>query len=683
MVKISDLKGIGEKTEKLFNKLSIYNAEDLIDFYPRKYDIYSEPVGIRNIEEPGVYAIWGTVVSECEVNTRGRYKIVSVYVSDDYGERMKITWFNMPFLKNSLKRGYKYMFRGEAAIKGSLIFMEQPAIYTYEQYAAKADTMQPVYPLTAGLTNNTVIKAVKQALLLYDEPEFLPDYILKKAMITGLSEAVKDIHFPNNADSLQQARKRLVFDEFFIFSLAVRSVKTANFSNTNENIITKSEYSRKVLDNLGYELTGAQKKVYDEIALDMSGNKAMNRLIQGDVGSGKTIIALLAMFDAAASGYQSVLMAPTEVLARQHYESFCQIIEKNQLPLKCVLMTGSLTANNKKNAKRMTADGEADIIIGTHAVISEGVEFNRLALVITDEQHRFGVRQRQALHHKGNNPHILVMSATPIPRSLAIILYGDLDISIIDEKPANRIPIKNCVVDDSYRTKAYNFIHNEINKGHQAYIICAMAKESEDEDNVIENVIDYTEKIKQALPEIPVKYLHGKMKPSEKNEIMDRFLNGDIKILVSTTVVEVGVNVPNATVMMVENAERFGLAGLHQLRGRVGRGSDQSYCIFVSNTKNKLTKQRLMILKDSNDGFYIAEQDLKLRGPGDMFGLRQSGDFGFAIGDIYADAGILKLAAQCAGYVFENDPTLSKPENGPLKDKLTRYIKNDFNNINI
>lgn len=683
METISSLKGVGDKTAQLFNRLGVYYVEDLTKFYPRKYDVYQKPETIDNICDEKIYAVSATVVSDCEINNKGRYKVLSLKVRDESGGIMKITWFNMPFLKNSLKKGYRYIFRGEAAVKGSLVFMEQPKIYTFDEYIKKMDTMQPVYPLTAGLSNNTVIKAMKQALnLMQDTKEYLPEDVVKEYNLISSYKAVQNIHFPLNPNELEAARKRLVFDEFFKFSMAVRMAKFSNIENTNTKPIGKSEYSDRVISNLPYTLTKAQSMVYDEIISDMSGKRTMNRLIQGDVGSGKTIVALLAMFDTAAAGYQSILMAPTEVLAKQHYDFFTSTTDANGLPIKCVLLTGHMKTSEKKAALAEIENGNAQIIIGTHAVISENIFFKNPGLVVTDEQHRFGVRQRQLLHKKGDNPHILVMSATPIPRSLALILYGDLDISIINEKPSNRLPIKNCVVDDSFRPNAYRFIEKQINEGHQAYIICAMAKENEDDS--IENVVQYSQELKSKFNDhIKIEYLHGKMKASEKNEIMEQFAKGDIKILVSTTVVEVGINVPNATVMMVENAERFGLAGLHQLRGRVGRGKDQSYCIFVSNTKNTLTQKRLNILKDSNDGFYIAEQDLKLRGPGDMFGVRQSGDFGFSIGDIYADADILKMAAHCADNIINQDYGLKNKEHELLKNIIIQYIQNDFNNINI
>ncbi|MGN0375654.1 MAG: ATP-dependent DNA helicase RecG [Butyrivibrio sp.] len=683
---IRELKGIGGKIEELFHKLNVYTTEDLMKFYPRSYDVYDGPVLIKDMTEEKIYTFEGIVSSSCELNTASRYKVLSVMISDEEGERIRATWFNMPFLKNQLKRGYRYVFRGKVAYKGSLVFMEQPAMYSRDEYQVKLNSMQPIYGLTAGLTNNQVMKAVKQCIELgMAGKEYLPPNILQDNDLIPLDEAFRKIHFPKDTGELAAARKRIVFDEFLLFTLAVRSRKNANLLAENTINIQKSPYSARILANIGYELTNAQKKVYEEISSDMSSNHVMNRLVQGDVGSGKTIVAFLAMADVCYGGYQAVLMAPTEVLARQHYASLVSIIRASGLDIQCVLLTGSLTASAKRQAYEEIESGRADIVIGTHAVITDKVEFGNLGLVITDEQHRFGVLQREKLHKKGDNPHILVMSATPIPRSLAIILYGDLDISVIDEKPADRLPIKNCVVDTGYRENAYKFIQKELDKGHQAYIICAMAKENEDtEEKSIENVKEYAEKLRKRFgPEVPIECLNGKMKPSEKNRIMSDFEQGDIKILVSTTVVEVGINIPNATVMMVENAERFGLAGLHQLRGRVGRGQAQSYCIFVSDSRNPVTKERLQILKESNDGFYVAEQDLKLRGPGDILGVRQSGDFNFALADVYIDAPTLKLASDTAGKLLSIDDLTEQDEYAGLRDRLSEYMNKGLCNLNI
>ena len=478
------------------------------------------------------------------------------------------------------------------------------------------------------------------------------------------------------------ARRRLVFDEFLFFILAVQYLKERTEEAKNTFPMKKTWTTEQVMENLPYSLTKAQMNVWHEIERDLSGQALMSRLVQGDVGSGKTILAFLAMIMAAENGYQAALMVPTEVLARQHYDAFCRLIQEQGLAISPVLLTGSNTAKEKRERYEEIASAKAAIIIGTHALIQEKVQYQDLALVITDEQHRFGVKQREALTTKGNPPNVLVMSATPIPRTLAIILYGDLDISVIDELPAKRLPIKNCVVDTSYRPKAYSFIEKQVREGHQAYIICPMVEESEEME--AENVLDYTEKIKGIFPpSVRISYLHGKMKAKEKNQIMEAFASGEIQILVSTTVVEVGVNVPNATVMMIENAERFGLAQLHQLRGRVGRGDWQSYCIFMQGSGTQETQKRLEILNRSNDGFYIAGEDLKLRGPGDLFGIRQSGSMEFKIGDIYNDAGILKEASDAAAEILALDRDLALPQHARLKEELLKYMKNDLENLGL
>lgn len=407
----------------------------------------------------------------------------------------------------------------------------------------------------------------------------------------------------------------------------------------------------------------------------------MSRLVQGDVGSGKTILAVLALIMAGCNGYQGALMVPTEVLAKQHYQSVKELLETHHIPLRPILLTGSMTAKEKRLAREEIESGKTQIVIGTHALIQEKVIYRNLGLVVTDEQHRFGVKQREMLAEKGRMPHVLVMSATPIPRTLAIIIYGDLDISVVDEMPAHRLPIKNCVVDESYRPNAYRFMKKEVEAGHQVYIICPMVEENEELE--LENVTDYTEKLKGILPEFQISCLHGKMKPKEKNEIMEAFADGQIQILVSTTVIEVGINVPNATVMMVENAERFGLAQLHQLRGRVGRGRDQSYCIFMSGSKGKETKKRLEVLNQSNDGFYIASEDLKLRGPGDLFGIRQSGVLEFRMGDVFQDSRVLEQASEAAGRILEEDAELALPKHEKLKERLETAMAKGGENLSL
>lgn len=591
----------------------------------------------------------------------------------------------MPFLKSSLKLGMRYIFRGRFVIKNGIKILEQPQMYTRSQYSEIEGTMQPIYPLTKGLSNKTVANAVHQALEKFDaglEKEYIPGYVRQKNELAEHNYAVVNIHFPKSMEDYIQARKRLAFEEFFLFVLAVRSLRNSNERIPNGYIIQNDSRTDDFIEKLPFSLTNGQKSAWTEVKKNMSGKGLMSRLIQGDVGSGKTIIAVLALMNTAYAGYQAAMMVPTEVLAKQQYDSITKMFNNMGVELNVSLLVGSMTAAAKRKVYEDIENGSTDIVIGTHAVIQEKVIFKNLALVITDEQHRFGVNQRRDLSDKGNNPHILVMSATPIPRTLAIIVYGDLDISVIDELPAERLPIKNCVVDESYRPNAYKFIENQVYAGRQAYVICPMVEDSENIE--AENVIDYAKKLSGELPDdIKVEYLHGKMKASQKNEIMEKFSKNEINVLVSTTVIEVGVNVPNATVMMVENAERFGLAQLHQLRGRVGRGGFQSYCIFVSGNKSKKTKDRLEILNKTNDGFKIAEEDLKLRGPGDFFGVRQSGDFDFGIADIYTDAKVLKSASEAAGEVLDKDPELELEENRYLAEKVSEYTVKCLEKLNI
>ena len=513
------------------------------------------------------------------------------------------------------------------------------------------------------------------------ERDYLPASLRKKHELAEYNFAIEHIHFPQDETDLLFARKRLVYDEFFMFLLGVRRLKEKRQDLQSSYRMKEEAVSRKLEQELPYSLTGAQKRALEEVYADLESGSVMNRLIQGDVGSGKTIIAVLALLRTAENGYQGALMVPTEVLARQHYESVTELFEKHGIKKTVVLVTGSMTAKEKRIAYEKIASHEADIVIGTHALIQEKVVYDNLALVITDEQHRFGVSQRETLGNKGTQPHVLVMSATPIPRTLAIIIYGDLDISVIDELPANRLPIKNCVVDTGYRKNAYNFIKKEVLNGRQAYVICPMVEESEMIE--AENVLDYTKVLRENLPGIRVEYLHGKMKPKEKNAIMEAFASGDIQVLVSTTVVEVGVNVPNATVMMIENAERFGLAQLHQLRGRVGRGKEQSYCIMVNASGDKGKNARLEVLNKSNDGFFIASEDLRLRGPGDIFGLRQSGDLEFKIADIYTDAVTLKQVSEDVDALLSEDENLDRDEHAELKRRLTSYLEQSYNKLNL
>ncbi len=651
---IKEIKGIGEKTQKLFEKVGVSTVGDLIRYYPRGYDVYEDAVSVSEVEEGRTQTITGTVYGRIQVSGSRSMQVTTLYVKDLTGT-IKVIWFRMPFLRNTLAKAGVITLRGRVVRKRDGLVMEHPEIfYPSEKYKEKLNTLQPIYGLTAGLSNNVVSKAVKQALDGLDlTREFLPDKIRMRYGLAEYNFAIRGIHFPEDKEVFYHARERLVFDEFLAFILTLRKLKDKNEKLENEYVISKKPEVEEFIRRLPYRLTNAQRKVWEEIASDMASVTTMSRLVQGDVGSGKTIVAVLALLNTAWNGYQGAMMAPTEVLARQHYESITRLFEEYDIRIKVELLTGSMTAKEKRRAYDRIECGYAKIIIGTHALIQDRVNYDCLALVVTDEQHRFGVKQRETFAKKGRVPHVLVMSATPIPRTLAIILYGDLDISVIDELPANRLPIKNCVVDTSYRKTAYSFMRKQVAEGRQCYIICPMVEESEHLE--VENVIDYASALQEEMgEEINVSYLHGKMKQTEKDDIMERFGKNEIQILVSTTVIEVGIDVPNATVMMIENSERFGLAQLHQLRGRVGRGKHQSYCIFMTGSKSKETKERLDILNKSNDGFKIASEDLRLRGPGDLFGIRQSGLMDFRLGDIYQDARILQMANEAADTLTES-----------------------------
>ena len=646
---VRNIKGIGEKTVKLLEKLDVYTVSDLLFHFPRDYDDFAMPMPAKSAEEGKVITVEGSI---SRITARsGRRSVVSCYVSDATGA-LKLVWFNQPFIAKMLKPGYRFLIRGTVKRDNAEMAVYQPKIYNRNDYVKLMDSLQPIYDLTKGITSAFISKSVKQALQEVEIEDKLPLKFRKENDLMKLSEAIRTIHFPKNKQEALYARRRLVFDEFVEFLTSLRQLQVNKAEEINRYVIKECTECEKLISELPFELTGDQKKTFSDIKKDMSSAQLMSRMIEGDVGSGKTVLAMLSALAVVKSGYQAALMVPTEVLARQHYEEFSERLSKYGVNTE--LLVGSQTAAQKKKIYSLVKNGEADIIIGTHALIQEGVEFNNLALVIIDEQHRFGVKQRRTLKEKGLKPHILSMSATPIPRSLSLILYGDMDLSVIKEMPKERLPIKNCVVDTGFRQKAFDLIRKEVSCGHQAYIICPMVEGSEEVDG--ENVTDYTETLREYYQyagtvlndglKVKVDYLHGKMKPQEKNDIMERFAKGEINVLVSTTVIEVGVNVKNATVMMIENSEKFGIAQLHQLRGRVGRGSFQSYCIFMKGCAGKDIDERLDILKNNNDGFKVAEEDLRLRGPGDLFGVRQSGEQSWKLADIYADADLLALASE-------------------------------------
>lgn len=687
---ISQLKGVGDKTAPLLHKLGIYTIRDLLEYFPRDYERYNDILSVKD-----VYSRLGDdqqVTLKLEIKNIPqlrfvkKYQFVNVLAGDNTGV-IELQWINQRYIKNAIKFGQTYIFRGRILNKGSRVYLSNPKILKEQELNLLQSSLQPIYPLTKGIKKSMLQKLVHQAI---EETEKLEDYL--PALLNEINlhldedlmeinEAIKGIHFPVNLDLVKRARKRLVFDEFLFFLLKVRKLKADKGRCKNEVVLKNVSQTATFLDNLPYKLTAAQLRTWEEIKKDLQGEFSMNRLVQGDVGSGKTVIAFLALIQCVFNGYQGMLMAPTEVLARQHYEEIKRLFEGNGFYDKeCILLSGSMTAKEKRIAKEKLADGTAAIAIGTHALIQDDVILKNPGLVITDEQHRFGVKQRQHLSDSHeHNPHVLVMSATPIPRTLALILYGDLDISIIDELPQGRLPIKNCVVGPKFRPKAYEFIEKQVREGRQALVVCPMVEESEEID--AENVIDYTKRLKDEISsDIEITYLHGKMKNKEKNEIMSRFAAGEIQVLVSTTVIEVGINVPNTTVMMVENSERFGLAQLHQLRGRVGRGRFQSYCIFMCGNEKPESLKRLDILNKSNDGFVIAEEDLKQRGPGDMFGFRQSGEQCFRIGNIYSDSMVLKMASECANVIYENNLLEKMPM---LNLRMAQYSHDFEGRINL
>ena len=669
--KLEEIKGVGEKTSALFASKGLYKAGDLIACYPTGYDRYDPPVPLLEAR-PWQMVTLSLAVTGGGSTARSGSRTITHFQAGDRTGKVRLSFFNMPYLRGTLTPGSRHLFRGLLKkTKTGLYYMEQPQVFASEKYAALQNTLQPRYSLTKGLKNQTLVKTVRQVLEDYAfPPDCLDEGERKEYGLVSREEALRKIHFPGSEEDVKAARRRLIFDEFFSFILTVRRQKQEGQETPNLRPMEPSPLPEDLIAALPFRLTEGQKKAWEEIRTDLTGPHVMNRLLQGDVGSGKTILAFLALLLTAANKRQGALMAPTEVLAGQHMKALTEMAEKYGLPVHPVLLTGSVKGRERKKICAEIASGKADIIIGTHALFQEAVQYHDLGLVITDEQHRFGVRQREGLADKGQEVPVLVMSATPIPRTLAIILYGDLQISELRELPADRLPIRNLAMEQGQRDRALRFLYRQILEGRQAYVICPAVKAPDPEDmedpsgllspgsaGEMENVIDYTRMLREVFPpRVRIDSLHGKMKPGDKAAAMERFAAHETDILVSTTVIEVGINVPNATLMLVENAERFGLSQLHQIRGRVGRGKDQSYCIFLY-ARGKDRPERLDILVKNNDGFTIAEEDLKLRGPGDIFGVRQSGDLGFIMADIYADSGLMKLAASCVDGKLARDPS--------------------------
>ena len=676
---VTILKGVGDKTAAQLGKLGIRTLEDLAENFPRTYESYETPVPIISLPDSGIVSIRGIIISKPFRSSKNGRVTVSVWVDDGTG-KIRVFWFNNPWIAGSLRQGKPLVFRGHVTRRENSRFLSQPKIWDADEYGKISGTWMPVYSLTAGVSNAMMRKITAAALdRLPERQEYLPEEILSRYDLRDPDSAVRSMHFPQDTEDLVTARKRLVFDEFFLFMLALKRLREEAADDGSAPILSdRPELSDadRLAAALPYELTGAQKKAWAEIRADLASGKPMNRLLQGDVGSGKTVVAALALAQAAANGYQGAMIAPTLILAEQHYQNLREMFAAAGLNRNIVLLTGAMSRSERNIALEQIADGSADIIVGTHALIQEGVAFSSPALVITDEQHRFGVEQRKSFAAKGGavTPHILVMSATPIPRTLAIILYGEQSVSVLDEKPQGRLPIKNAVVTEEYRERTWKFLSDQIALGRQCYVICPMIEDN-DVTDAASAVSEYEIIRRKFGKKARTGLLHGRMKDDEKEDVMRAFSEGRLDILVSTTVIEVGVDVPNASVMLIENAERFGLAQLHQLRGRIGRGKEQSYCIFMDGSGREETNERLKILLETNDGFRIASEDLKLRGPGDLFGIRQSGDLAFHIADPYLDADTLKAASDECARITEDDPGLKAPAHTMLAERLKTYMQ--------
>lgn len=672
------IKGIGEAKAKALGKLGIFTLGDLIGWFPRRYEDRRETRPISSLIPGETACVAAMIASEPKVShIRKGMDLVKVRAVDDTGA-LDVTFFNQSWLKNQLRVGETYIFYGRA--EGSLLrkTMAGPVVEP-EGRQEFTGRIVPVYPLTAGVSQLLLSRAIRQGL---DEcadilPDCLPDSVRQTHGLCRVNYAYENIHFPESPEALDIARRRLAFEELFFFAIGLKLLRSRRETVSVEPF--RPVDMAPFYDALPFILTGAQRRCVDEAIADMTAGKPMNRLCQGDVGSGKTMVAAACVYFCVKNGRQAALMAPTELLAEQHYRGLAPLLE--QLGLRCALLTGSTPAKTKRSVTAQLASGELDFAIGTHALISGGVAYANLGLVVTDEQHRFGVAQRTALAEKGEHPHTLVMSATPIPRTLALILYGDLDVSVIDQLPPGRKPIETYAVTSAYYPRLYAFIRKQVEAGRQVYIVCPMVSENDDLPDERKAVTEYAQKLQSEIfPDLRVAYVHGKMKSREKDTVMSAFAAGETNILVSTTVIEVGVDVPNASLMVVENAERFGLSQLHQLRGRVGRGQHQSYCVLVSDNKNDETRQRLRAMTKTADGFKIAEEDLRLRGPGDFFGLRQHGLPGLRVADIGCDTRLLTEAQTAAEELLAHDPSLARhPDTAERVQKLFRQSENSLN----
>lgn len=670
---VTTLKNVGAKRAALYDKLGIHTLLDLLRYYPRTYIDYTTAVMAADATDGESCVIRAVVTRRLQPAPIRKGLVLYKIIANDGVSNIQITIFNNEYAYYGIKAGEEYVFNGKFSVMGGRYQMALTSFLPAED----ADTMQPVYNLTEGLTNGMIHHNMQEALErcaeVLEDPMPLP--VLRAQKLCQLRYAIENIHFPKGKEAYEIARHRLVFEEFFTLSLALIRLRGREKASTAVQLINTDVTA--FLESLPFTLTGAQQRAIGEILADMQKDSPMNRLLQGDVGSGKTMVAAAAVYAAAKNGFQAAIMAPTEILAEQHFSTFSRVLEP--LGVRVCLLTGSLTPKQKELLKEELAAGVYQVAVGTHALVQNSTEFQNLGLVITDEQHRFGVEQRRKLAGKGNSPHCLVMSATPIPRTLALIVYGDLDISILDELPKGRQPVDTLVIHSDKRERALHFIREHIEAGEQAYIVCPLVEESESD---LLAASQYRDRVAKDFPGIQVGLLHGRMKPADKESVMEAFQQNRIQLLVSTTVVEVGVDVPNATVMMIENAERFGLAQLHQLRGRVGRGDKKSYCILVSDHDGEENRRRLKVMKSTTDGFVIAREDLKLRGSGDFFGSRQHGMPALAIADLFEDADLFKSAQETARAVLREDPELQKPENaviGVIIDRIFAQNKDGWN----
>ena len=675
---IQYLKGVGPIRALKLQKLDIFTVGDLLNYFPVKYEDRRVVKNINEIFEQGKYLLKLRIFEKPKHSRiKKNMTIIKAICKDDTGF-ITLTFFNQDFLMDKLIAGEYYYVFGNVKISFGKLEITNPEIELMDK-DWKAGNIMPVYALTYGLSNNEITKLVKTALETYYDQiqDVLPKEIIKKYGLTSKKIAIKNLHFPSDSKKYSLSKRTIAFEKLLIMQLGLFNIKN-NLSNELSDIALRNTMlSEKLLSSIPYKLTKAQLKVISEIKEDLKSKKTMNRLIQGDVGSGKTVVAVYSLLMAVGSGYQSSMMAPTEILALQHYETIKEYIETADLNVKIEILTGSTKPKEKQEILNKLKSGEIDIVVGTHALIEDNVEFKNIGLVVTDEQHRFGVRQRAKLSNKGKNPHILIMTATPIPRTLALMIYGDLDISLIDEMPPGRQKIITSIVTDKEKAKAYDFIKNQVDSGRQAYIVAPLVDESENLD--LNSAVEIFKELKSSyFSGYKLGLLHGKMSNSEKEEVINKFYKGRINVLISTTVVEVGVNVPNAVVMLVLNAERFGLAQLHQLRGRVGRGKHQSYCILVNESKTKKSKDRMNILKRTNNGFIIAEEDLKIRGPGDFFGVRQHGLSKFEIQNIVNNVETVQQVQLLSKKIISENPHLNGDDYYNLKLEIMNLFKDDI-----